>query len=51
MAWVGTMESEVKVILDERGIPYAQSVPRRVAATKRQPLLEKLQRMESRLDL
>ena len=40
------MESEAKIILDEEVIPYALSVPRRVAAAGRQPLLDKPQRME-----
>ena len=44
---LGTMESEARIILDGEVIPYAQSVPHRVAAAKRQPLLDELQRMES----
>ena len=44
---LGTMESEARIILDGEVVPYAQSVPRRVAAARRQPLLDELQRMES----
>ena len=40
------MESEAEIILDDRMILYELSMHHRVAAARRQPLLEELQRME-----
>ena len=44
---LGTMESEARIIIDGEVIPYAQSVPRSVAAARRYPLLDELRRVES----
>ena len=43
---LGTMETKARIVLDDSVTPFAQSVPRRVAAARREPLLEELQRME-----
>jgi len=44
---LGTMDGEVKIVLDDKVEPFVQSVPRRVAAARRQPLQEELSRMEA----
>ena len=43
---LGTMKSEVNLELKEGVEPFAQAVPRRVAAARRIPLKKELQRME-----
>lgn len=44
---LGTMDSKVSILLDPQISPYIQSVPRRVAAARKKPLLDELRRMES----
>ena len=43
---LGTMEGLVSIKLKEGHIPFAQAVPRRVAAARKGPLKEELSRME-----
>jgi len=43
---LGTLPSKVKIDLDPNVVPFVQSVPRRVAAARKQPLKEELDRME-----
>lgn len=43
---LGSMESEVRITLERGVAPFAQSVPRRVAAARKKPLREELSRME-----
>ena len=43
---LGSMDTEVKIELREGATPYCQSIPRRVAAARRKPMLEELRRME-----
>ena len=44
---LGTMKTAVKIALKKDCTPFAQAVPRRVAAARREPLRKELQRMES----
>jgi len=43
---LGTMDNEVKIILDNKVSPFVQCTPRRIAAARRQPLRDELERME-----
>ena len=43
---LGSMEDKVKIVLEDDAIPFTQSIPRRVAAAQKQPLLEELNWME-----
>ena len=44
---LGTMKSAVKIKLKADHVPFAQAVPRRVAAARREPLRKELKRMEA----
>ena len=43
---LGSMDTEVKIELRDDATPYCQSIPRRVAAARRKPMLEELRQME-----
>lgn len=43
---LGTMDSSVRITTSDEAIPFAQAVPRRVAAARREPLRQELIRME-----
>lgn len=44
---LGSMKTSVNITLKEEAIPFAQAVPRRIAAARREPLKKELERMES----
>ena len=43
---LGAMDTQVRIVIDSGVEPFVQSVPRRVAAARKQPLKEELTRME-----
>ena len=44
---LGAMDTQVRIVIDSGVEPFVQSVPRRVAAARKQPLKEELTRMEN----